>query len=101
VKHFIQSFREWYFTEPLPEKFAFEGYDVTYYFLSALYKYGADFEDCLKYHHPDLLKYQFHFEENDAGSYVNKRVKPLHYNKYQLRKVDRPEIRRYNRTIEF
>ncbi len=101
VNHFIQSFREWYFTEPLPEKFAFEGYDVTYYFLSALYKYGADFEDCLKYHHPDLLKYQFHFEENDAGSYVNKRVKPLHYNKYQLKKVDRPEIRRYNRTIEF
>lgn len=101
VNHFVRMFREWYFTEPLPEKFAFEGYDITYYFLSALYKYGTDFEGCLKYHHPELLQYQFKFEEDDNGSYVNKRVIPLKYNSYQLRKDDRPVIRSYNRTIEF
>ncbi len=101
VNRFIRRYRDWYFTEPLPEKFAFEGYDITFYFLSALFKYGADFEDCLKYHHPDLLQYQFRFDENDAGSYVNKSVIPLQYNNYQLRRVDWPVIQSFNRTIEF
>lgn len=101
VIHFIQKFRNWYYTEPLPGHFAFEGYDVTYYFLSAMLKYGVDFEDCLKFHQPDLLQYQFYFEDNGSGSYMNQKVIPLQYKNYQIKKADIPDAGNHYPRIAF
>lgn len=47
VIDFIQKFRSRYSAEPLPDRYAFTGYDVTFYFLKALQKYGTDFSNCL------------------------------------------------------
>ena len=40
---FIDKFREHYEIEPSLEKFAFQGYDIVYYFLNALMEYGSGF----------------------------------------------------------
>ncbi|MEA2043056.1 MAG: LysM peptidoglycan-binding domain-containing protein [Bacteroidota bacterium] len=45
VKNFIKKFRKTYETEP--SIYAFEGYDIGYYFLSALMQYGKNFQFCL------------------------------------------------------
>ncbi|NPA67797.1 MAG: LysM peptidoglycan-binding domain-containing protein [Chlorobi bacterium] len=45
VKKFIQKYRSIYQTDP--SNFAFEGYDITYYFLNALRRYGRIFQFCL------------------------------------------------------
>ncbi|MCF8298562.1 MAG: LysM peptidoglycan-binding domain-containing protein [Saprospiraceae bacterium] len=44
VKNFVRRFREKYETEP--NSLAFQGYDIGFYFLTALMKYGVDFENC-------------------------------------------------------
>ncbi|MDY0015627.1 MAG: ABC transporter substrate-binding protein [Bacteroidales bacterium] len=40
---FIDKFREKYEIEPTLDKFAFQGYDITFYFLNALMNYGSNF----------------------------------------------------------
>ena len=45
VKSFIKKYRESYKTEP--GIFAFEGYDIAYFFLNALKEYGKNFQFCL------------------------------------------------------
>jgi len=68
VKNFVLQFREAYGIEPQLSRFAFLGYDVSKYFLSALYFYGADFQNCLKFMDVDLLENQLKFRKiQDAG----------------------------------
>jgi len=45
TKKFILTYRETYFAEP--SAYSFQGYDITYYFLSALKRYGKYFQFCL------------------------------------------------------
>jgi LysM repeat protein len=62
VKKFIHSYRSKYDVEPLPERFAFAAYDITYYFGSALMKYGKAFNDCLPFYQHRGLQLPFEFE---------------------------------------
>lgn len=87
VKWFVRQFRKRFSTEPLKEKYAFTGYDVTYYFLSALNRFGNDFDSCLKYHHPNLLQTEMHFIKHESGSFENIRAFPLRYYNYRLLKL--------------
>lgn len=60
VKHFIMRFRSKYVTDP--QRYAFEGYDVGFYFLSALMQYGTeDLLDCLHCYSTPLLHTQYIF----------------------------------------
>jgi LysM repeat protein len=45
VKNVIRKYRNAFYAEP--SRYVFHGFDISYYFLSALYRYGKDFEDCL------------------------------------------------------
>lgn len=73
VKDFVATFREKYVSEP--QNYAFEGYDIGYYFLSALMKYGnEDLIGCLHCHEASLLhtNYRFYYRNyfrpgNDDG----------------------------------
>jgi LysM repeat protein/ABC-type branched-subunit amino acid transport system substrate-binding protein len=85
---FVRKFRERYATEPMQERYAFAGYDITYYFLSAMYRYGSDFAGCLKFHHPALLMMEMQFIENEYGSYENRSAFPLRYYNYRLLKIE-------------
>ena len=59
VKRFVSKFRAKYKAEP--QNYAFEGYDVAWYFLNALMRYGSDMRDCLPYYTIPLMHTQFHF----------------------------------------
>lgn len=77
VKSFVYKFRDEYQTEP--NKFAFEGYDIGFYFMSLLGKCGKDFEECLPEYHPQLLKRKMFFYKSRRGGYENTYWIPLKY----------------------
>ena len=80
TNRFIQNFRTNFAAEP--NQFSFQGYDVAFYFMSALFQYGKDFTDCLAYHHVNLNQGEFYFEKvSRYGGYMNQGVFVLDYKK--------------------
>lgn len=78
VKGFVQRYRYVYKTEP--SQFAFQGYDVMLYFISAIHRYGKNFEGCLPFHREELLQSSYSFTPiKPNGAYENKGVFLLRY----------------------
>jgi len=70
VRRFVGHYRQNYSAEPT--QFSFQGFDVTYYFLSALYRYGKDFRGCLSDYPMELTQMDFNFEKvAPMGGYTN------------------------------
>ena len=61
VKQFNSDFLDKFFTEPSEISFAWEGYDIAYYFLSGLAIHGKEFISHPEIHNPDLLQTEFDF----------------------------------------
>jgi len=59
VNRFVSNYRETYSAEP--SQYSFQGFDVSYYFLSALFKYGKDFRTCLPNYPMELTQMVFNF----------------------------------------
>jgi ABC-type branched-subunit amino acid transport system substrate-binding protein len=71
TNRFISGFRDNFATEP--NQFSFQGYDVAFYFMSALFQYGKDFVDCLPTHHVPLIQSEFFFDKvSRHGGYMNR-----------------------------
>ena len=67
---FIRKFRDNFAAEP--NQFSFQGYDVAFYFMSALFEHGKDFVDCLPFHRVPLIQAEFAFEKvSRYGGYMN------------------------------
>lgn len=84
---FIKDYREKYKTEP--EDYVFQGFDVTYYFISSLQKYGSGFLKNLegnKYQGIDA-NYNFIQYPSECG-FENKSVFILKYENYKLVKAN-------------
>lgn len=93
VQNFLQQFRKMYFTEPTmltgfggissyAYQFAFLGYDVIYYFVSAMKKYGKDFGQCISDFRLPLLQSDFRFGQVDPYSgYMNTHLDIYRYSK--------------------
>ncbi len=80
VKNFIEKYRETFRAEP--NSYAFQGYDVMFYFLNALKKYGEEFLYCLPQHRMNLLRSSYHFERNNQkGGLENRTIYNLRYSK--------------------
>ncbi|MDD2538806.1 MAG: LysM peptidoglycan-binding domain-containing protein [Bacteroidales bacterium] len=78
VKEFVRNYRMIFHGEPSP--YAFQGYDVAYYFLNALYRLGPRFENCLDTLKLPGLQNGFWFSRNEAGSgFSNKGVRVVRY----------------------
>ncbi|PTN06785.1 LysM peptidoglycan-binding domain-containing protein [Mangrovibacterium marinum] len=78
VNRFLPRFRTNFNAEP--SQFSYQGYDVAFYFMSALYNYGKDFIGCLPYHQVDLTQGEFQFEKvNRDGGYMNSGLFILKY----------------------
>lgn len=94
VKEFLKKYRKKYKTEPVPFSFAWNGYDITYYFLSGLATYEDKFMNCFQSHHPDLLVSDFKFKRRIPGWGIsNINLYLLKYTKdYQLVPYILPEI---------
>lgn len=61
VEKFIGDFRLRYESEP--SEYAFEGFDVGWYFLNALMSYGPHALGCLPYEHMPVLHTRYYFEK--------------------------------------
>jgi LysM repeat protein/ABC-type branched-subunit amino acid transport system substrate-binding protein len=87
VIEFVKKYRYVFNNEP--NKFAFQGYDITKYFCLTLNKYGHDFKNCLYLNKIDLLQTNFHFVPySNTGGYQNTAIYLLEYTRdYTLRKV--------------
>ncbi len=64
VKRFLAGFRDKYNTEP--SHYGFQGYDIMFYFLQAMKKYGPDFRDCLPAMSTELLQADFLFRKTGS-----------------------------------
>lgn len=70
VRRFVSQYRETFSDEP--SQFSFQGFDVSYYFLSALYQYGKDFRNCLPDYPMELTQMEFHFRKvAPMGGFMN------------------------------
>lgn len=94
---FLKKFRENFHTEP--DNYGIQGYDVAFYFLSAIKNYGKDFNECLPYLQKQLVQGNYRFEKvSRFGGYMNQGVSVVSYGKdYE---VDRKRVIGQRRFVE-
>lgn len=86
---FVRAFREKYATGP--DIYGFTGYDVTRYFLYALYHLDNRFFDCLQAVPLNLLITKYRFKKaKDTGNYENSYWNLLRYQNLELIKLPDP-----------
>ena len=61
VNNFVERFQETYKADP--SQYAFQGYDIFYYFLQAMMQYGNDFQKYLPQYNPALLQTNYQFKQ--------------------------------------
>ena len=70
VRRFVSRYRETFSGEPT--QFSYQGFDVAYYFLSAMYRYGKDFKSCLSKYPMELTQMEFDFKKvAPMGGFMN------------------------------
>ena len=85
VKQFLEKCRKTYGYEPyetsaMGYNFCMLGYDVGYYFLSALRQYGKDFQQCMGNMETHLLLSPYRFAREGPGGYINQGFNMIRYN---------------------
>lgn len=86
IRNFVRKFMGKYFTDP--QSLAFLGYDIAFYFVSAMNRYGKSFERCLPGYRMNLLQNDFHFTSAKGNGYVNQNWEIYRYEDYFLRGSD-------------
>lgn len=83
VKNFVYDYRKFYNKEP--EKYAFYGYDITYFFLHAYQLYGKAFYCCFENYYPQLLQMNFEFNQIQPNKgFINNHMELLNFQKNSL-----------------
>ena len=84
---FVRNYRNLLNVEP--DRVAFQGYDITLFFCTALNKFGHDFRRFIMYHKAPLLQTEFNFVPyTDQGGYQNTSIFILDYAKdYTIKKI--------------
>jgi LysM repeat protein len=67
IKKFNSDFRKKFMTEPSEKSYAWQGYDITYYFLSGMSMNGKNFIAHPEIHNPDLLQTEYDFIRKNVG----------------------------------
>ncbi|MBS3806974.1 MAG: LysM peptidoglycan-binding domain-containing protein [Bacteroidales bacterium] len=67
VKRVVRKYRKTFYSEP--SRYVFHGFDISYYFMNALYRYGRDFEDCIYRYDVPLSHsdYRFYRPSRESG----------------------------------
>ena len=81
AKRFVSRFRRKYAAEP--QSYAFEGYDMATFFLTALMRYGDGMLDCLNCCNVPLLHTQYRFFNRNMESAQGKGRENQYWNMYQ------------------
>jgi ABC-type branched-subunit amino acid transport system substrate-binding protein len=86
VKKFVAQFQERYKNDPDP--LAFQGFDVTMYFVTALWSYGRSFERCIPELRMKSLQTDFRFSSSGKGNgYENQYWEMYGYDNYRLKRI--------------
>lgn len=86
VKDFLLKYRALYNTEPT--QFAFQGYDLSKYFLGLVAKYGKNWKEHLCETPGKMLQSTFSFVKHPNGGYINNGVRRIIYDKgYSVRNI--------------
>ena len=82
----INTYRHWFKTEPIAispffqtasvqsnmSRYGLWGYDVTYFFITALRDYGPELTHCIQHHHPHTIQSKLNFlRVSNWGGYYN------------------------------
>ena len=86
VRQFNLSFMQKFHTQPLEKSYAWQGYDITFYFLSGLAMHGKSFIMHPENHYPELLQSDYNFNQKAAGDgFENQKLFMVRYTKdYQV-----------------
>jgi LysM repeat protein len=90
VKQFNSDFRQKFLTEPSEKSYAWQGYDIAYYFLSGIAMNGKNFIANPVIHYPDLLQTEYDFIRiaSDTG-FENQKLFLVRYTKdYEVKLVE-------------
>ncbi|HVA97854.1 MAG TPA: ABC transporter substrate-binding protein, partial [Bacteroidia bacterium] len=86
TENFIENYRTNYLTEP--NRYVYQGFDVTFYCLNALKNYGINFVNNLPQLKMQGIQTSFDFYKTDIESgYENKAIYILEYKDLELRKA--------------
>lgn len=91
VLGFVDDFRLKYECEP--SDYAFEGFDVGWYFLNALRQYGPRMNGCLPYEHLPLMHTSYYFTKNRYRDGMENRYWNIY--QYDRHKIELKPIRIY------
>ena len=93
VKAFNSDFRAKFLTEPSEDSYAWQGYDILYYFISGLAMKGKEFLTHPEMHNPELLHTEFDFRRNSFNDgFENEKLFLIRYsNDYELELVNETE----------
>lgn len=80
VINFNASYRRKFLTEPAESSFAWQGYDIAYYFISGIAIHGKRFISRPYIHNPDLLETEFDFrKQGDESGFENHKLYLIKY----------------------
>lgn len=96
VQLWITNYREKYNSEPTIDNYAFDGFDLGWYFLNALYQAGPEFSKCIKFLDVDLIHTHYDFENDENNGYQNTYWDLGKYQSFQFQKINT-----YNRKTIF
>lgn len=90
VRSFLASYRGKFLTEPAENSFAWQGYDLTYYFITGLAMNGKEFLLNPGMHNPDLLESEYRFTRSSPDSgFENTRLFLIRYtNEMEVKLLD-------------
>ncbi len=87
VINFVKKYREAFKNEP--NFFSYQGFDLTYYFISAMGRIGIGYFDMLQFYPWQGLQSSFSFKRNAQGQGLeNQAVYIVNYKDFELKKVN-------------
>jgi LysM repeat protein len=87
VQKFSSKFMQAYNTLPQVKEYGFDGFDITYFFLSSLMKYGRQFGRQVNDYNYQGLQNSFHFYKIEGGGYENSAVNFYKFENNNLKRV--------------
>jgi LysM repeat protein/ABC-type branched-subunit amino acid transport system substrate-binding protein len=93
IKAFNSDFRTKFLTEPSEASYAWQGYDILYYFISGLALNGREFLSHPEIHNPGLLHTEFDFRRKAINDgFENQKLFLIRYSKnYEMELVNETE----------
>jgi len=85
VKKFVLRYQDSYKIDP--DILAFQGFDIAFYFLSALIKYGKAFDHCICEFRLKSLKTVFHFLQSPGNGFENQHWEMYKFEDYRVKRV--------------